>query len=851
MRMFLFIIFCIAFSLLNAQSIAVYKKIKNHFIDSIELASSLHEASIHQFAASGDLDDGIKSSESFVPSVLNANRDLFTNTAAFHFGIRRFRAKGFDAKLFKVSINDIPMNQLSDGYAPWSSWGGLNEVMNNATAVIGLKENDLGFGSVGSATYIDVKASHLRAQTSVATTFSNRSYQYKISFTKITPFNKKGWAYAFCLSERYGSNGFVSGSYFNAPAYFFAVDKKLKEHLFSLSLMGAFSTSSRTAAITSNLHNLAGSNGYNPNWGMQNNSIRNANMQSLHYPLLILSHEFTTPDEIKITTSLACSMGEKKVTALDWYKAPDPRPDYYRYMPSFQSDSALQFLVNQLYNEQPELLQINWNRLYKVNQNSYETIQDVDGVSGRSVSGVRSRYILEDRAEQHKKIMFSSRVNQLIGTNFSFTANINFGWQSIRYFKSVNDLLGGDFYVDWNQFAEDKSVESAALQNDLNRPNRLLAVGDAFGYDYTMILQKLSGSAQLSYKTNRFDFFGGIEIDHLNNLRVGNVRNGVFSLNSYGPSTSDKFNNMALKAGTTYKFNGRNYFYLNTGWMLQAPLMNDYYISPRTRDTRHPKQSMENIASLETGYILNAPLIRFRINAYTALFKNGMNVMSFYHDGYKSMVNYAIGNINQLHLGAEISAEVQLTNRLRSNLAIALGKYVYTDRQTYAVSIDNEDYISEQGVVYTKNFPVTGTPQKAYSAGFTYQSPSGFLCSFSGNYLADYWLSFNPIRRTYDAMATVPANKDITTITSPEKLPDALVLDMTAAYSFSLGKSKSGTYRSLQLFLSAGNLLNQSIITGGYEQLRYDIANANTEKFPSKYYYSQGANYSLIIRFRW
>jgi hypothetical protein len=54
----------------------------------------------------------------------------------------------------------------------------------------------------------------------------------------------------------------------------------------------------------------------------------------------------------------------------------------------------------------------------------------------------------------------------------------------------------------------------------------------------------------------------------------------------------------------------------------------------------------------------------------------------------------------------------------------------------------------------------------------------------------------------------------------------------------------------VQLFLGVNNLLNQSFITGGYEQLRYDIENANTQKFPSKYYYLKGLNYALSIRLR-
>ena len=156
----------------------------------------------------------------------------------------------------------------------------------------------------------------------------------------------------------------------------------------------------------------------------------------------------------------------------------------------------------------------------------------------------------------------------------------------------------------------------------------------------------------------------------------------------------------------------------------------------------------------------------------------------------------------------------------------------------------------EQGIIYTKNFPVPGIPQQAYSIGFTYRSPSSLLLSISSNYLSSYWLSFNPLRRTYDASRNLSAGNDLSALTNPEKLTNVFVADLSAAYSFRLKKTSKGSYQFVQLFLGANNIFNQQIITGGYEQLRFDFDNANSQKFPNKYFYSQGANYALSIRLR-
>ncbi len=849
MRLGVFILFNILFGLLStAQSIAIQKKVKNNFGDSTTVLLNVGiDHSIHE---SFNASEESNANQIFIPSVLNSSRDLFSATAAFHFNIRRYRLRGYSSNMFQAIINDIPMSQLVDGNTNWSSWGGLNEITNNNSVAIGLRDDDFSFGNLGSTTYIDLKASHLREQITASLILSNRSYKYRLAFTKVIPLNKHGWAFAFSISKRYGNEVVIPGSYYNGNAYFLAIDKKINNHLFSFCTVGSQVENSRTSATVRELVSLTGATAYNPSWGFQNGVKRNASIQKVHAPLLIFSHEYKTEDDISFNSSFSYSAGEKSITGFDWYKAPDPRPDYYRYLPSFQKDSLLAIQVASQYTNNPELLQINWHRLYDVNRNSYATINDVNGISGNNLLINRSKYILEDRVEQSKKFVFSSRISQRVNDQLSLIASVAYQVQIFRYFKRVNDLLGGENYVDWNNFSEDLSPDASSLQNDLNSPNRLLSVGDHFGYDYQLNLQKLDLNSQIVYKLRRFDFFAGISFSELNFYRTGFMRNGVFPNNSFGKSINGRFSTEAFKAGLTYKYNGRNYIFLNLALLSKPPAISDLYISPRTRDSKHAAVSMEKIASIEAGYILNAPTLKLRVNAYATQFKDGMNSLSFYHDGYRNLVNYLLWNINQLHIGVEASAEYQLSNRLSATGVIGFGKYIYTNRQSYSVSIDNQDYTTEQGIVYTNNFPVPGIPQQAYSIGFTYRSPSGLLLSISGNYLSNYWMSFNPLRRTYDASRNLLAGGNLSELTNPEKLSNILVTDLSVAYSFRLRKTLKGTYQFLQVFLGANNILNQQIITGGYEQLRFDFDNASIQKFPNKYFYSQGANYSLSIRLR-
>ncbi len=851
MRIFLCIYFLIGLTqTCSAQSIAIQKKIKNHFFDSTDFIAVLKNNTDFHFPESGTASDEGNATQAFVPSVLHAGRDLFASIAAFHFNTRRFRAKGFAPEWFQASMNDIPMNQLSDGMAQWSSWGGLNEIMGNTQSIIGLKENDFSFGGLGSASYITVKASKLRAQNTLSFFLSNRSYKYRVAYTSVIPFNKQGWSIAFSISNRMGNNIVIPGSYMLAPAYFFAVDKKWPHQLISFTVLGSVNYSSRTSATSQEAVSLYGSAKYNPNWGYQAGQIRNANMQYQHFPLAILSYEYQPADDIQFSSSLAFSTGEKRITGLDWYQAADPRPDYYRYLPSFQTDSLLQIQVQQWYQESPSRLQINWDQLFQVNRNNMASVADANGISGNTFIGLRSRYIVEDRVLHQNKFSASHKINFQITSQVSLLAYLHYQLQQDHSYKKINDLLGGEFYINWNQFAENQIVNNNAVQNDLEHPNKILYVGDAFGYNYIMNLQKFTAGVQMITTYNRFDFFWGIELNEQTNQRIGLMRNGVFPVNSLGKSDADRFSGLAIKAGLTYKYNGRKYIYVNLGFINKPPYINDYYISPRTRSTKNEVVRNEHIISAEAGYILNAPLFKCRFNFYLAHFTNGVNRMSFYHDGYRNLVNYGIENISQLHLGSELSAEYQLNPQFKTTLAIAFAKYVYTNRPSFSIALDNEDFESEKGVLYIKGFPITGTPQNACSVGFTYQFSTNLFFSITTNYLANYWLSFNPLRRTNEALQLLKPNQDAATVTHPEKLPNILVSDLSAAYSFRVHKTATGKYKIVQLFLSINNLFNQSIITGGYEQLRFDITHENNQKFPSKYFYNTVANYSLSMRLR-
>ena len=812
-----------------------------------------------------DLGDGGNQN---VSSLLTAGRDPFYSAASFNFSAVRFRIRGYDNDLFSTFMNGIPMDNLDNGFTPFGLWGGLNDVMRNRDVSLGLRYNTFAFGDIGSNTNIDSRASRQRAQTSFSYASSNRNYNNRIMATHSTGLSKKGWAFTISGSRRWAGEGYVPGTYYDGWGYFAAVDKRIgQNHLLSLTAFGAPTENGRQGASVTEMIDLAGDNYYNPNWGYQNGKKRNASVARSHQPVIILTHDFRLNNNTTITTAAGYSFGNRSVTALDWYNAADPRPDYYRYLPSYTStwasstDPVQGQMLYDLMKNDINYRQINWQNLYNVNRASFATINDANGIIGNTVSGRRSRYIIEERVINTKRFNANSVINTKFGDNIDFTAGASYQFQNNHYYKKVDDLLGGDFYLNVNQFAErDFPVDNVANQFDLDNPNRILKAGDKFGYDYNININKAAAWAQGVFKFSKVDFFLAGTVSQTNFYREGNARNGLFPNDSYGKGIKNEFFNYGAKGGVTYKINGRNYVYANASYQTRSPYFENVYVSPRTRNAQQENVTSETIQTGEAGYIMNAPKFKIRLGGYYTRFQDGMDVMSFYHDSYQNFVNYAISGIDKLHFGGEFGIEVKVTSTITVNAAAAVGRYYYDSKQNAVITVDNSASVLGQQIIYAENFRLPSTPMEAYSFGATYRSPKFWFISLTGNYFDQSYLSFNPLRRTWDALKfSAPGSTAYNEIFNQTKFDAQFTVDFFGGYSWKLPKdfevNKKPTF--LVFNLGVNNILNnKDIVTGGFEQLRYDAQTSASDpvltgKFPAKLYYAYGLNFfaSMTLRF--
>ncbi len=801
-----------------------------------------------------DLGEG---SNSNVSGVLTASRDVFTSAAAFTFGPARFRIRGYDSENTVTYMNGAPMTQLFNGRTPFYLWGGLNDVLRSRDNSLGLAPASFAFGGIGGANSTDSRATRQRKQISASYASSNRAYENRLMVTYGSGILSNGWSFAASGSRRWADEGYVAGTYYDGWSYYLGTEKLIGlNHSVSLTVIGTPTERGKASPSVQEMYDIAGTNFYNPTWGFQDGKKRNASINETHQPLFIAGHDWKLDDKSNLQSSLSYTFGKNINTGLDWYNAPDPRPDFYRKLPSYIEDAATASLVAQILRDNEAMRQINWDQMYQTNYSSLETINNIDGIAGKTITGKRSHYILENRVSDDKNLSLNTIYNTTFQDNILFTAGATYQHQVSDNYKEVRDLLGGEFYMDLNQYAEQDFPDSTeALQNDLNRPNRVVKVGDRLGYDYTSTINKVSTWGQGQIKLEKFDVFASLELSSTSYFRTGNVRNGLFQNTSYGDSEKQSFINAGLKAGTTYKLDGRNYLTLNAAYLTRAPYMDNAFTSIRTHNQVISGLVNEKISTVEGGFQHRAPKLKVKAFAYLTDFNDGTNTVSFYHGDFRTFVNYTLTNLDKRHIGTEFAVDANVYKGLNVSAVAAIGSYYYTDRAKATISADNTaELLADNETIYSTNLPVAGSPQQAYTLGLNYRSPKFWFLNVNFNMFDGMYLDFNPARRTQNAVDLVTPDSDSwNNILDPLKLDSQFTIDVFGGKSWKMNNHIKSLKKNTFLVLNVGvsNLTNNTeFITGGYEQLRFDFEGKDQNRFAPKLFYMYGTTYfaSLTLR---
>ena len=783
-----------------------------------------------------------------ISRLLQGSRDVYVNTAGFDFGQARYRVRGYDSENYIVLMNGIPVNDMETGRAYYSNWGGLNDAtrMTEGYDGVGVLRNT--FGGIGGARNITVRASQYSSTSRMTYSLANRSYNNRIMLTHATGLMDNGWAFTISGSRRWADEGYVEGSFYDAWGYFLSAEKRFNSaHSLGLVFLGAPSQMGSQGVSTLEAYELTNNNFYNPNWGYQDGEKRNARVGTYHQPIGILSHYWDITDKTQITTSAALSWGRGGRTALNWYDSPDPRPDYYRYLPSFYStDPAMADYYSNQWQNDPEFSQLQWHDFYDANAKNLFSVRDAFGIEGNTITGNRSKYMIEERRIDHRRITLNSNVESFYNDNLVLSGGVNVRLHQGYQFKVVDDLLGGDWWLDIDQFAERDFADTEMSQTDVNNPNRLVSEGDRFGYDYTTNINNYDAYAQAEFFFSKYDFYLGANLSHTTFWRTGNMKNPRFPDNSFGDSEKQNFTNFGLKGGFTYKITGRHYITTNAIYKTRAPYFWNSYVSPRSRDHIVGGLTSETIYGGDLSYIIRAPNIKTRLTVFLTEFQDQTWSRSFYHDDLRSFVNYTMTGVDKRHMGVELGIDLNITSTLSGHIVAGTGDYFYNSRPTVTIARDNDfEIIADERTVYLQNYKIGGMTHTAASAGLRYNSPKYWFVGISGSYFDDIYIDINPDRRTAEAIEDFVVEDEVwKNVIEQERLASNFTFNAFAGKSWRINRKYF-----INLNVSVNNIFdNTDFSIGGFEQLRYD--NRDVDRFAPKYFFMYGRTFFVNLSFR-
>jgi len=826
--------------------------------------------------ASAD-DDG----SSMQPTIglLNSGRDAFSRTAAFELGAYWFRPRGMDNRYNDVLFNGVAMSKNDDGRVDFSNWGGLNDVTRYPYELAeNISPSDYIFGNIGGVVYYNTRASSFRKQTSLAYSLTNRSYDHRLMATYSSGLSKKGWAFTFSGSRRWAEEGVIDGTYQDSYAYFAAIEKQFgSKHSLNLTAFGSPTYRASNSPNTQEVYDLMGKN-YNSYWGWQDGEKRNERIRKTFEPIFQLSHYWKIGKNSNLNSTASYQFGTDRRGRLDWFNASSPSPTYYRNLPSYQwapatySDSDGGFSITDaeyaaysgLYNQSVQewqngtaQTQINWDKLIQQNYN-----QNSRGASA-------SYYTVQD-VNDDKTFNFNTHFDTFLKPNWKLNANLSYQNFSSDNYRRVDDLLGGNYALNIDDF--DQSGLGYQRQYNVDDAETKVYEGDRIEYNYMLYRDNYTANVSTNVTVNRWNVTGSLLANYSESSRDGMYRHYLYLNDSKGKSDTYKSWNFGVKGRVEYRLDGKNFIVYDGALYSLAPTLNEIFANPRLSNLITPDLKSQIINSNDLSFVHRGQLLKLRATGYYNTISNATEISRYYAQGVAETTETAVtsndvfvseilSNIEKEYIGGELGAEIKVTPTVTVNAVAAYGQYTYKNNPNVYLTSDRLNGIQNLGAAYIKNYKVAGTPQQGYSLGIRYNSPKYWWVGVTGNLLAGNYLDFSALPRTanfiYQAGSNIPydnvTEQNVRALLKQTKLDDQFMLNANIGKSFLLGKYRMGVS-----FMINNILNNRNYVTGGFEQGR----NANFEDaysdsfrpiglFSPKLWYDRGLSYftNVYLRF--
>jgi hypothetical protein len=773
------------------------------------------------------------SNTEWIPSMLNAGTNTLYNLIIYNGRIVSWNLRG-ESQHVKI-IDGINWHSNIGQWSGDHLFMGMNFIFTKNEMILNGSFSNSGYFNSTIVNVLNTENSFQKKAVTISSNFTNTSntnQSQSITFHTNEARIIKNTFFNFGVKLESAPQGVLPIGFKKSASIIFSLDKILRNNA-SIGLMALWNLSDqgRAATTTSEMFALSESRAYSPNWGWYHHQVYFPSTKQTNIPLITIRFQKKWNEQTSLNINNGIVFGKESRSNLTWTNTADPRPDYYKYLPSYISDTLLSAQLRDWYLANPQSLQINFDNLERINKASKEK---------------RSFYIVNQENSALFMLHGSSLFSHVFPHRLNFQTGIQYAFDRFHFYNTIKDLLGGNFFYNYNGWMNDDSL-ATSFQNDITYPNKKIHQGEKWGADYTIQSFQLKPWIQLQRQGPIFEnsIALGYGLEGLE--RNGFNENGLYA-NSKGSSDFRYFSTADLNGQLLYKLNGRIYFrsIVFAKWL--APNFQSILLDPDINANASSYVSLVNKYGADLSFFYRAPNFKTSLSVYHKNTMGESENKMFYHDAYRLFVYGVIGNMNSVQNGAELVIENNFIQGVKLSYAATFLNSYYIDNPLYQYLDVNNLQVKESGLLQLKNITKLADPRFVNAVSILYQPIYGLSIGLTTLYAQERSVAMNLFRRS----DWVKNKLDPITwiqIKNVSMLDDQLVMNafVTKFFQVKISKYTNKVYR-FSLSASARNILNASIPIIAYEQTRFDYLGFNKEKFPKKYLMDAGASYSIRIQ---
>ena len=684
-----------------------------------------------------------------LPMILNSKPGVHATQQGGGDGDARITIRGFDQRNVGVMIDGIPVNDMENGAVYWSNWFGLDAITQQIQVQRGLGATKLAMPSVGGTMNIITDNTAGKRNFKVQHEYGSGNF-FRTSLSYKSGTLKNGWGVLFSGSYKQGQ-GWVDGLTTQGGFYYLKVQKKIKNHVISLSAFGAPQQHGQRTfnqKISYWDRDYAQSLGADTtgaeDYGRKHNEhhgvitdangreqVRNERRNFYHKPQITLKDFWKVNDKLSWSNMLYLSIG--------------------RGGGERARNSAMPL---------DSLGRIDWDKIEFDNQNKSFAGTVIGSTADATYHPtlLKSSQILTASMNNHEWYGGLSQIEYKVNKYFDFSAGLDYRYYRGEHYTKITSLLGGDYFVN---------------NTDQNDPNSMKVVGDKIGWQpfhnhRDGLVQWLGGFAQGEYSKGAFTAFvnisavgngyKGIDYHEKKELHIDNqifyvgandtlVHNGATYTNDskeliYSQTPWKWLAGMTLKGGMNINVTEKVNMFVNLGYLDRTPQFSN--VIDNNTNEFFEEILNEKISAVEVGYGYRSKKISINANGYFTSWQNKPFPFGVQVPDPTDPTTFVRANVNGMdarHMGVEVDAVYNVTKNLSIEGMLSYGDWTWQSSETI-------DVLGTQFTFDAKGVHVGDAAQSTYGISARYGFFKTAYVKLKYNYFDRYYSNFDPFSLT-------------------------------------------------------------------------------------------------------